>query len=202
MVTLGDVKVHVLSDGTFALDGGAMFGVVPRVVWEKSDPPDEKNRVSLGLNVALVESGGQRILVDTGMGDKWTEKERRMYRLDRSATLLESLRAVGLGDLLPVEGEVEIRERRLEEHLPGALDVAGHRARDGGHDLELGRRSTDLRERRVDGRPDRPTDMSRRAHPEHDAVGQLRRRPQHHGPHRRPQNGQIGPGRGPLELKP
>ena len=97
MVTLGDVKVHVLSDGAFALDGGAMFGVVPRVVWEKSDPPDEKNRVSLGLNIALVESGGKRILVDTGMGDKWGEKERRIYRLERSTALLESLRAAGLG---------------------------------------------------------------------------------------------------------
>lgn len=96
MVTLGDIKVHVLSDGAFALDGGAMFGVVPRVVWERTDPADEKNRVTLGLNVALVESGGKRILVDTGMGDKWGEKETRMYRLDRSTTLLGSLRALGL----------------------------------------------------------------------------------------------------------
>ena len=96
MVTLGDIKVHVLSDGGFALDGGAMFGVVPRVVWEKSDPPDEKNRVTLGLNVALVESGGKRILIDTGMGDKWGEKETRMYRLDRSTTLLGSLQAAGV----------------------------------------------------------------------------------------------------------
>jgi len=96
MVTLGDIKVHVLSDGGFALDGGAMFGVVPRVVWEKSNPPDEKNRVTLGLNVALVESGGKRILIDTGMGDKWGEKETRMYRLDRSTTLLGSLQAAGV----------------------------------------------------------------------------------------------------------
>ena len=80
MVTLGGVKVHVLSDGAFALDGGAMFGVVPRVVWEKTDPPDEKNRVALGLNVALLESGGKRILVDTGMGDKWGEKEKLAFQ--------------------------------------------------------------------------------------------------------------------------
>lgn len=101
MVTLGDIQVHVLSDGGFALDGGAMFGVVPRVVWEKTDPPDEKNRVALGLNVALIESGGKRILVDTGMGDKWGEKESRMYRLDRAQTLLGSLHALGLapGDI-------------------------------------------------------------------------------------------------------
>ena len=96
MIKLGDVRVHVLSDGRFALDGGAIFGVVPRVLWEKTDPPDEKNRVTLALNIALVETAGQRILVDTGVGDKWGEKERAMYRIDRSATLLASLAALGL----------------------------------------------------------------------------------------------------------
>lgn len=96
MIGVGDVKVHVLSDGRFALDGGAMFGVVPRVVWERTDPPDEKNRVPLALNVALLESGGKRILVDTGVGDKWGEKERAIYRIDRSSNLLASLAALGL----------------------------------------------------------------------------------------------------------
>jgi hypothetical protein len=83
---MGDARVTLLQDGTIALDGGAMFGVVPRVVWEKRDPPDERNRVTLGLNVALIESGGKRVLVDTGMGERWTEKEVRMYRIDRSTT--------------------------------------------------------------------------------------------------------------------
>jgi len=116
MVTLGDVKVHVLHDGAFALDGGAMFGVVPRVVWEKTDPPDEKNRVSLGLNIALVESGGKRIVVDTGMGDKWGEKERRMYRLDRSTTLLGSLQALGLS---PEDIDVVVNTHLHFDHAGG-----------------------------------------------------------------------------------
>ena len=116
MVTLGDIKVHVLSDGRFALDGGAMFGVVPRVVWEKTDPPDEKNRVSLGLNIALVESGGKRILVDTGMGDKWGEKERRMYRLDRSITLLGSLQAHGIA---PEDIDVVVNTHLHFDHAGG-----------------------------------------------------------------------------------
>ncbi|HET6896947.1 MAG TPA: MBL fold metallo-hydrolase, partial [Vicinamibacteria bacterium] len=90
---VGDARVSVLHDGTIALDGGAMFGVVPRVVWEKRDPPDERNRVTLGLNVALIESGGKRVLVDTGMGERWSEKEVRMYRIDRSTTLLGGLHA-------------------------------------------------------------------------------------------------------------
>ena len=96
MIELGDVRVHLLHDGTFALDGGAMFGVVPRALWEKSDPPDERNRVTLALNIALIETGGKRVLVDAGMGDKWSEKERAIYKIDRSTTLLGSLDALGL----------------------------------------------------------------------------------------------------------
>ena len=96
MITLGETRVHLLSDGAFALDGGAMFGVVPRAIWQKSDPPDDKNRVPLALNVALVETAGKRILVDTGIGDKWGEKERAIYRIDRTRTLLGSLNDLGL----------------------------------------------------------------------------------------------------------
>jgi glyoxylase-like metal-dependent hydrolase (beta-lactamase superfamily II) len=120
MVTLGGVTVHVLHDGTFALDGGAMFGVVPRVVWEKTDPPDDKNRVALGLNVALVETGGRRILVDTGMGDKWAEKEQGMYRLDRSTTLLGSLRELGLG---PEDIDVVVNTHLHFDHAGGNTRV-------------------------------------------------------------------------------
>jgi glyoxylase-like metal-dependent hydrolase (beta-lactamase superfamily II) len=96
LIALGDIHVHVLSDGGFALDGGAMFGVVPRVVWERTDPPDEKNRVRLALNVALIESGGKRVLVDTGVGDKWGEREREIYRIDRSSSLLAGLASLGV----------------------------------------------------------------------------------------------------------
>jgi glyoxylase-like metal-dependent hydrolase (beta-lactamase superfamily II) len=97
VIALGEVRVHVLHDGLFALDGGAMFGVVPKVVWERTDPADEKNRVTLALNMALIETAGMRILVDTGMGDKWGERESRMYRIDRSRTLLGSLAELRLG---------------------------------------------------------------------------------------------------------
>lgn len=124
MIALGDVKVHVLGDGAFALDGGAMFGVVPRVVWEKTDPPDEKNRVGLALNVALVETRGKRILVDTGMGDKWGEKERRMYRIDRSSTLLDALRAHGLG---PEDIDVVINTHLHFDHAGGNTRVVDGR---------------------------------------------------------------------------
>ena len=88
MVTLGDIKVHVLPDGAFALDGGAMFGVVPRVVWEKTDPPDEKNRVALG---AERRPGRERREADPGGHGHGRQvgraRRQRMYRLDRSTTL-------------------------------------------------------------------------------------------------------------------
>ncbi len=116
MIQIGDIRVHVLSDGRFRLDGGAMFGVVPRVVWEKTDPADEKNRVSLALNVALLEAGGKRILVDTGMGDKWGDKERGIYGLDRSTDLFGSLGALGLG---PEDIDVVINTHLHFDHAGG-----------------------------------------------------------------------------------
>ena len=121
---VGDARVTVLHDGTIALDGGAMFGVVPRVVWEKRDPPDERNRVTLGLNVALIESGGKRVLVDTGMGERWSEKEVRMYRIDRSTTLLGGLRARGLG---PEDIDVVVNTHLHFDHAGGNTRVEGER---------------------------------------------------------------------------
>jgi glyoxylase-like metal-dependent hydrolase (beta-lactamase superfamily II) len=121
---VGDASVTVLHDGTIALDGGAMFGVVPRVVWEKRDPPDERNRVTLGLNVALIESGGQRVLVDTGMGERWSEKEVRMYRIDRSTTLVGGLRARGLG---PEDIDVVVNTHLHFDHAGGNTRAEGGR---------------------------------------------------------------------------
>ncbi len=97
MIPIGDFHLHLLSDGTLGVDGGAMFGVVPRVMWEQTDPPDEKNRVTLALNVPLVEAGGKRILVDPGIGDKWGPKEARNYRIERRESLLGGLRSLSLG---------------------------------------------------------------------------------------------------------
>ena len=116
MIQLGDIRVHILSDGHFALDGGAMFGVVPRVIWEKTNPPDEKNRIPLGLNVALIEAAGKRILVDTGMGDKWGEKEARIYKLDRSQNLLTGMSALGLG---PADIDLVINSHLHFDHAGG-----------------------------------------------------------------------------------
>ena len=87
----GDLQVTVLHDGPFRLDGGAMFGIVPRPLWEKVAPPDERNRVQLAMRPLLVEASWGRMLVDCGAGDKMPAKQVDIYALDRSRALDHAL---------------------------------------------------------------------------------------------------------------
>jgi len=86
----GEYEVDSVDAGRFRLDGGAMFGVVPRVLWEKTNPPDEKNRILMALRCFLIRGNGKTILIDTGIGTHWNEKERAMYAIDHSQRTLES----------------------------------------------------------------------------------------------------------------
>lgn len=92
----GDLEIFVVSDGHFRLDGGAMFGVVPKVLWERQLPADERNRVTLGLNCLLIRSAGRTILVETGTGEKLGPKGEDIYGIDHSVNLLESLASRGV----------------------------------------------------------------------------------------------------------
>ncbi len=96
MQRVGDFELHALSDGFFRLDGGAMFGIVPKPVWEKACPPDERNRILLSLTCLLVKTGRKTVLVDTGIGDKRDAKFTEMYAVDRSRNLPGSLAEVGM----------------------------------------------------------------------------------------------------------
>jgi len=93
---LGDFDLVPLSDGRFRLDGGAMFGVVPRVLWQRRAAADERNRIALSLRPLLVRTSQQLVLIDAGLGDKLSEKEAGIYAIDRTETLLRSLDAHGL----------------------------------------------------------------------------------------------------------
>lgn len=93
---LGDFQLFVLSDGLFRLNGGAMFGVVPRVLWEVTDPPDANNRILMGLNCLLIKTPEENILIDTGIGDKFSPKYLDIYQVDRSQNLLDSLKTCGV----------------------------------------------------------------------------------------------------------
>ena len=92
---LGELEFHIISAGHVLLDVGAMFGVIPRPMWEKKMPPDARNRVTLAMNCLLIRAGGKRILVETGAGDKLNAKARDIYGLD-GPFLQDELREYGL----------------------------------------------------------------------------------------------------------
>lgn len=96
VIRIGTLECIPLTDGTFYLDGGAMFGVVPKVFWQRTNPSDEKNRILLGLHPLLIKHPAMNILVDTGIGDKFDEKFKSVYGVDKSETIEGSLEKCGL----------------------------------------------------------------------------------------------------------
>lgn len=94
---LGDWRLETVSGGRFLLDGGTMFGVVPKPLWEKAQPADERNRIRSATNCVLARNGDHTVLVDTGYGGKLGEREAEIYALEPGEPLLESLAAHGLG---------------------------------------------------------------------------------------------------------
>ena len=95
---IGPYRVRTLMTGRFGLDGGAMFGVVPRVLWERHIPADDKHRIPLALRSLVLESEDRTILVDTGIGStKWSAKEQSIYAIDHSEhELVAGLAELGL----------------------------------------------------------------------------------------------------------
>jgi len=93
----GNVDLYLVSDGMYWADGAGLFGVMPKVDWERIMAPDELNRVPLETRSLLIETNDQRILVDTGYGDKMPEKERSYIGLEGENRLLRSLEALGIG---------------------------------------------------------------------------------------------------------
>jgi glyoxylase-like metal-dependent hydrolase (beta-lactamase superfamily II) len=93
---LGSFEIDVISDGTFALDGGSVFGVVPRVMWERRFQPDSLNRIRLGLNALIVRAGRLNALIDTGIGRKWDARSQDRYGISHETDLLGELHKRGL----------------------------------------------------------------------------------------------------------
>ncbi len=80
--TVGDFELTICTDGTYLLDGGAMFGVVPKPLWEKRAPADEKNRILLGANTVIVRTGRHTVAIETGLGNKLSPKLRDIYQVE------------------------------------------------------------------------------------------------------------------------
>jgi glyoxylase-like metal-dependent hydrolase (beta-lactamase superfamily II) len=119
----GDLRITILSAGTLWLDGGAMFGVVPKVLWAKLRPPDERNRIRLGMNVLLVEDGTTRTLIDNGAGTKWDAKQRDIYGF----TPLSPEQILHPAGLTPADVDVVLDSHLHFDHAGGntELDAAG-----------------------------------------------------------------------------
>lgn len=109
--TLGDFDLTILTDGTYLLDGGAMFGVVPKTLWEKRAPANELNQILLGTNTVVVRTPKQTVVIETGIGNKLPEKLRAIYAAKQ--LLPESFRAAGIR---PEEVDIVINSHLHFDH--------------------------------------------------------------------------------------
>ncbi|MBI2417641.1 MAG: MBL fold metallo-hydrolase [Ignavibacteriales bacterium] len=86
---IGNFELKIVESGSFMLDGGAMFGIIPKPLWQKTNPSDEGNRIALATRNLLLVSDTRKILIDTGMGNKWNEKSRKIYEIEQETNNLE-----------------------------------------------------------------------------------------------------------------
>ncbi len=114
---LGDLCLGVASDGEVWLDGAGMFGLMPKVEWQEIAQPDEQNRIRANLRCLLIETGQQRILVDTGYGDKLSDKEYAIVGLEGKRRLLGSLAERGIG---PEDVDMVIHTHLHGDHCGGS----------------------------------------------------------------------------------
>jgi glyoxylase-like metal-dependent hydrolase (beta-lactamase superfamily II) len=116
---LGELEFHIIRDGHVLLDGGAMFGVVPKPLWEKKSAPDSRNRITLSMNCLLIHTGGKRIVVETGAGGKMDAKLRDIYGLD-GPSLTNGLEKIGLR---PEQIDIVINTHLHFDHCGGNTRV-------------------------------------------------------------------------------
>jgi glyoxylase-like metal-dependent hydrolase (beta-lactamase superfamily II) len=123
-VRFGSLQLDIISGGDFLLDGGTMFGVVPKVLWERKFPADEKNRIRMAVNCLLVRAQGFMVLVESGLGNKWDEKAREHCAIARGPTLAEGLAKKGVR---PEELDALVLSHLHFDHAGGATVRAnGH----------------------------------------------------------------------------
>ncbi len=124
-LSFGDLELIQLRASRFRLDGGTMFGVVPRPLWERASPPDALNRVELGCNCLLVKQPGDLTLIDTGCGEAWTAREEQIFALDPQHTLRTALAAA---EVCPEQITRVILTHLHFDHAGGAVWAPAGRA--------------------------------------------------------------------------
>lgn len=114
---LGDFRISIVSGGRFKLDGGSMFGVVPKPLWERVAPADEFNRIQLATNCVVVRTANKTVLIDTGFGNRLSTKEREHNAIPTAPGLLENLQAI---DVHPDSIDIVVFSHLHFDHAGGA----------------------------------------------------------------------------------
>ncbi len=122
---IGNIEVQHIHGGNFFLDGGAMFGVVPKPLWEKKSLPDSRNRIRLAANSLLVRAQNKTILVETGNGTKWTPKLRDIYGIQEGDPLIGNLSSAGVG---PDQVDLVINTHLHFDHAGGNTKMVNDKA--------------------------------------------------------------------------
>jgi glyoxylase-like metal-dependent hydrolase (beta-lactamase superfamily II) len=120
----GDIEIRFLDGGAFGLDGGAMFGVVPKVLWEKKSPPDANNRIRMRANSLLVRAEKKNILIETGNGTKMDAKLRSIYNVQDGDPLMDSLSHAGVS---PDQIDLVVNTHLHFDHCGGNTRVQHNR---------------------------------------------------------------------------
>lgn len=114
----GKLKLSIVRECSFKLDGGAMFGVVPKTLWSKISPADEHNRIQLSCNLLVIEGDDFVVLIETGMGPRWSEKERERFEIK---TLIDHTRALESIGLANDQVDAVIISHMHFDHMGGAV---------------------------------------------------------------------------------
>ncbi len=123
---LGNWQLDSLNGGLFWLDGGVMFGVVPRTIWKNVAPPDALNRIQCANNCVLARDGKHTVLIDTGYGGKFSPLDRRFYQMEDGEPLLASLAAIGVE---PDDIDTVVFSHLHFDHVCGATRFNAQRRR-------------------------------------------------------------------------
>jgi glyoxylase-like metal-dependent hydrolase (beta-lactamase superfamily II) len=123
MLQAGDLMIHFLNDGFWWDDGGAQFGIVPRELWEKEKSANARHRIKLSLTCPLIVTGSALVLVDTGIGNRLSEREQAIYTPERGEGLRGNLRALGFA---PEDVTHVILSHLHFDHVGGVIEKSAN----------------------------------------------------------------------------
>ncbi|MGB8658161.1 MAG: MBL fold metallo-hydrolase [Candidatus Zixiibacteriota bacterium] len=117
---LGNLEIFSIVENSFKVDGGSMYGVVPRVIWQRFNPPDADNMVKLDINLLLIQTDGENILIDTGVGDALSERQKKMFGIEKESQLEKALSA---HQLAPEDIHLVLLTHLHADHAGGVIRV-------------------------------------------------------------------------------